>query len=221
MILNIANLVDTTELKKIKGLNAILLAGQAGNATGNIVADVVLGKSIPSGKLTDTWAASYEDYPSSKNFSHNNGDTNDEYYNDGIYVGYRYFDTFNVTPNYCFGYGKGYTDFEMEVKDVEADAKNVTVTASVKNIGDTFAGKEVVQVYYSAPEGTIEKPYQELGGFGKSDLLSPGESQTITIPSRQDPWLPTTRKKQHGYSRQERITSVSATAPEQRKWQQP
>ena len=181
LILNIANLVDTTELKKIKGLNAILLAGQAGNATGNIVADVVLGKSIPSGKLTDTWAASYEDYPSSKNFSHNNGDTNDEYYSDGIYVGYRYFDTFNVTPNYCFGYGKGYTDFEMEVKDVEADAKNVTVTASVKNIGDTFAGKEVVQVYYSAPEGTIEKPYQELGGFGKSDLISPGESQTITI----------------------------------------
>ena len=181
LILNIANLVDTTELKKIKGLNAILLAGQAGNATGNIVADVVLGKSIPSGKLTDTWAASYEDYPSSKNFSHNNGDTNDEYYSDGIYVGYRYFDTFNVTPNYCFGYGKGYTDFETEVRDVEADAKNVTVTASVKNIGDTFAGKEVVQVYYSAPDGTIEKPYQELGGFGKSDLLSPGESQTITI----------------------------------------
>ena len=68
LILNIANLVDTTELKKIKGLNAILLAGQAGNATGNIVADVVLGKSIPSGKLTDTWAASYEDYPSSKKF---------------------------------------------------------------------------------------------------------------------------------------------------------
>ena len=181
LILNIANLVDTTELKKIKGLNAILLAGQAGNATGNIVADVVLGKSIPSGKLTDTWAASYEDYPSSKNFSHNNGDTNDEYYSDGIYVGYRYFDTFNVTPNYCFGYGKGYTDFETEVRDVEADDKNVTVTASVKNIGDTFAGKEVVQVYYSAPDGTIEKPYQELGGFGKSDLLSPGESQTITI----------------------------------------
>ena len=181
LILNIANLVDTTELKKIKGLNAILLAGQAGNATGNIVADVVLGKSIPSGKLTDTWAASYEDYPSSENFSHNNGDTNDEYYSDGIYVGYRYFDTFNVTPNYCFGYGKGYTDFETEVRDVKADDKNVTVTASVKNIGDTFAGKEVVQVYYSAPDGTIEKPYQELGGFGKSDLLSPGESQTITI----------------------------------------
>ena len=109
--MNIANLVDTTELKKIKGLNAILLAGQAGNATGNIVADVVLGKSIPSGKLTDTWAASYEDYPSSKNFSHNNGDTNDEYYSDGIYVGYRYFDTFNVTPvsyTHLFGTADGF-----------------------------------------------------------------------------------------------------------------
>lgn len=81
---------------------------------------------------------------------------------------------------------------------MEADAKNVTVTASVKNIGDTFAGKEVVQVYYSAPDGTIEKPYQELGGFGKSDLLSPGESQTITIPSRRDLWLPTMRKSSMG-----------------------
>ena len=148
LILNIANLVDTTELKKIKGLNAILLAGQAGNATGNIVADVVLGKSIPSGKLTDTWAASYEDYPSSKNFSHNNGDTNDEYYSDGIYVGYRYFDTFNVTPNYCFGYGKGYTDFETEVRDVEADAKNVTVTAFD---GPNPAGNVGVQINHISP----------------------------------------------------------------------
>ena len=72
--------------------------------------DVVLGKSIPSGKLTDTWAASYEDYPSSENFSHNNGDTNDEYYSDGDYVGYCYL-TPSTSPNYCFGCGKGYTDF--------------------------------------------------------------------------------------------------------------
>lgn len=100
---------------------------------------------------------------------------------------------------------------------MEADAKNVTVTASVKNIGDTFAGKEVVQVYYSAPDGTIEKPYQELGGFGKSDLLSPGESQTITISFPTRSMASYDEKKQHGYSRQERITSVSATAPEQRK----
>lgn len=104
---------------------------------------------------------------------------------------------------------------------MEADAKNVTVTASVKNIGDAFAGKEVVQVYYSAPDGTIEKPYQELGGFGKSDLLSPGESQTITISFPTRSMASYDEKKQHGYSRQERITSVSATAPEQRKWQQP
>ena len=218
LILNIANLVDTTELKKIKGLNAILLAGQAGNATGNIVADVVLGKSIPSGKLTDTWAASYEDYPSSKNFSHNNGDTNDEYYSDGIYVGYRYFDTFNVTPNYCFGYGKGYTDFETEVRDVEADAKNVTGTAI---LGMHSPEKKSYRFTIPHRMARLRNRIRSLAASENPICSRRVSPRRLPFPSRRDLWLPTMRKKQHGYSRQERITSVSATAPEQRKWQQP
>ncbi len=181
VILNVANVMDTEVIKGIPGIDAVLLAGQAGNIGGYAVADVLLGKTIPSGKLTDTWAKRYEDYPSSENFSHNNGDVNDEYYTDGIYVGYRYFDTFNVTPSYCFGYGKTYTDFSMEVMDVQADEKAVSVTVKVTNTGSEYAGKEVVQIYYSAPEGNLEKPYQELAGFGKTGLLQPGESQELTI----------------------------------------
>ena len=156
-----------------------------------------------------------------KNFSHNNGDTNDEYYSDGIYVGYRYFDTFNVTPNYCFGYGKGYTDFETEVRDVEADAKNVTVTASVKNIGDAFAGKEVVQVTIPHRMARLRNRIRSLAASENPICSRRVSPRRLPFPSRRDLWLPTMRKKQHGYSRQERITSVSATAPEQRKWQQP
>ena len=106
---------------------------------------------------------------------------NDEYYGEGIFVGYRYFDTFNITPNYCFGYGKGYTDFSVEVCNVQADAKEIRVSVKVTNTGDQYAGREVVQVYYSAPEGALEKPYQELAGFAKTKELAPGESQELTV----------------------------------------
>ncbi len=181
VILNVANIIDTTPLKEMNGISAVLLAGQAGNIGGYAVADVLLGKTIPSGKLTDTWAKAYADYPSSASFSHNNGDVNDEYYGEGIFVGYRYFDTFNITPNYCFGYGKGYTDFSVEVCNVQADAKEIRVSVKVTNTGDQYAGREVVQVYYSAPEGALEKPYQELAGFAKTKELAPGESQELTV----------------------------------------
>lgn len=181
VILNVANIIDTTALKEIEGIGAILLAGQAGNIGGYAVADVLIGKTLPSGKLTDTWAKAYADYPSSATFSHNNGDVNDEYYEEGIFVGYRYFDTFNITPNYCFGYGKGYTDFSIETIKVQADAQEIRVSVKVTNTGTEYAGREVVQVYYSAPDNALEKPYQELAGFAKTKKLMPGESQELTI----------------------------------------
>lgn len=181
VILNVANVIDTTELKAVTGINAILLAGQAGNIGGYAVADVLLGKTIPSGKLADTWAKKYTDYLSSENFSHNNGNLDDEYYTDGIYVGYRYFDTFNVTPNYCFGYGKSYTEFSIKPLAVTANEEKIHIDVLVTNIGKKYNGKEVVQVYYSAPEGSLEKPYQELAAFGKTDTLVPGESQKLEI----------------------------------------
>lgn len=181
VVLNVANVLDTTVLRKINGINAVLLAGQAGNMSGSVVADVLLGKTVPSGKLADTWAKDYKDYASSENFSHNNGDVNDEYYTDGIYVGYRYFDTFGIEPAYCFGYGKSYTDFTIKTQSVSADEEKVSVEVLVTNTGKLYGGKEVVQIYYSAPEGALEKPYQELAAFGKTDFLAPGESQKLVI----------------------------------------
>ena len=181
VLLNVGGVIDLTALKAIEGVQAIVLVGQTGNMGGYAVADVLTAKTIPSGKLTDTWAKSYEDYPSSATFSHRDGNLDDEYYSDGIYVGYRYFDTFGVMPLYCFGYGKSYTEFEMKTINVTADEKQVKVEVEVTNIGDKYPGKEVVQVYYSAPDGIMEKPTQELAGFAKTRLLAPGEKDVVTI----------------------------------------
>lgn len=181
VLLNVGGVIDLTALKAIEGVQAIMLVGQTGNMGGYAVADVLTAKTIPSGKLTDTWARSYEDYPSSATFSHRDGNLDDEYYSDGIYVGYRYFDTFGVMPLYCFGYGKSYTEFEIKTMNVTADEKQVQVEVEVTNIGDKYPGKEVVQVYYSAPDGIMEKPTQELAGFAKTKLLVPGEKDVVTI----------------------------------------
>ena len=155
VLLNVGGVIDLTSLKEIEGVQAIMLVGQTGNMGGYAVADVLTAKTIPSGKLTDTWAKSYEDYPSSATFSHRDRNLDDEYYSDGIYVGYRYFDTFGVMPLYCFGYGKSYTEFEIKTMNVTADEKQVQVEVEVTNIGDKYPGKEVVQVYYSAPDGIM------------------------------------------------------------------
>ena len=118
LVLNIGGVIDMSEIKAVSGINAVLLMSQLGNIGGDALADVLLGKVNPSGKLTDTWAKQYSDYPSSEGFSHNDGDVNDEYYTEGIYVGYRYFDTFGVEPLYPFGYGKSYTDFSVRPEAV-------------------------------------------------------------------------------------------------------
>ena len=181
VLLNIGGIIDTKPFRAIEGINAVVLSGQMGNITGITVADLLSGKGIPSGKLTDTWAENYSDYPSSEGFSHNDGDVCDEYYTEGIFVGYRYFDTFNVTPAYEFGYGKSYTDFSVETQNVTVEGPIVTVTAKVTNIGTEYPGKEVVQVYVSAPEKGPVKPYQELRGFKKTKMLAPGESEVLQI----------------------------------------
>ena len=181
VLLNVGGIMDTSEIRQIPGINAILLMSQAGAAGGDAVVDVLTGKVNPCGKLTSTWANQYSDYSSSMEFSHNNGNLDDAYYTEGIYVGYRYFDSFNVPPAYCFGYGKSYTEFQVETTSVKADVKLITLEIKVTNIGNSCAGKEVVQVYYSAPSGKLEKPYQELVAFVKTKLLQPKDSQNITI----------------------------------------
>lgn len=181
VVLNTGGVIDTKFLRSLKGINAILLMSQAGNIGGYALADVLLGKETPGGRLTATWAENYLDYPGAATFSHMNGDTDEEYYQEGIYVGYRYFDTFNVTPAYPFGYGLSYTDFAVNTNQVVLEKNQVKLSVTVKNTGDTHSGREVVQVYYSAPAGRLEKPYQELAAFAKTKELAPGETQNLQI----------------------------------------
>ena len=181
VILNVGGVMDTKFFHTLPNLGALLLMSQAGNITGYALADVLSGKSDPNGHLTTTWAENYTDYPSSASFSHMNGDTDDEYYNEGIYVGYRYFDTFNVTPAYPFGYGGSYASFEITGCAAELSGDQVIVKTGVKNVSAERSGKEAVQVYYSAPAGNLEKPYQELAGFAKTKELAPGEEECLTI----------------------------------------
>ena len=181
VLLNVGGVVDTKFFSEIEGVDGLVLMSQAGMEGGNALADILTGKTTPSGKLTDTWAKNYSDYPAATTIGDNDGDNKQEDYKEGIYVGYRYFDTFNITPAYEFGYGKSYTSFDVEPLTVAADETNVSVTVNVTNTGDTYSGKEVVEVYFSAPDGSIEKPYQELAGFAKTDNLAPGESQKLTV----------------------------------------
>lgn len=182
VVLNVGGIMDTKFYNEINGLDAMLLMGQAGQEGGNALLDVLTGAVTPSGKLADTWAENYSDYPASDTFANADRNVKKEVYNEGIYVGYRYFDTFNIKPKYEFGYGLSYTDFKIETQSVTADADKVTVKVKVTNTGSTYSGKEIVQVYYSAPDSAeAEKEYQELGGFAKTDELAPGESQILTI----------------------------------------
>ena len=181
VVLNVGGIIDTKFFDEIDGLDSMLLMSQAGMTGGDALVEVLNGTVNPSGKLTDTWAKNYSDYPAATTIGDNDGDNKQEDYKEGIYVGYRYFDTFNITPAYEFGYGKSYTSFDVEPLTVAADENNVSVTVNVTNTGDTYSGKEVVEVYFSAPDGSIEKPYQELAGFAKTDNLAPGESQKLTV----------------------------------------
>ena len=175
--------------------DAILVAWQPGEEGGNAVADVLTGKANPSGRLTMTWPIAAADHPSTANFPQQS-----DYYGltdalmtgqevkgitysnheEGIYVGYRYFDTFDRPVAYPFGYGMSYTTFAMSGLKVSRRGDQVVVSVTVKNTG-RVAGKQVAQVYVRAPKGTIEQPSKELKAFGKTRQLAPGESQTLTM----------------------------------------
>ena len=181
VVLNIGGVMQLTELKAVSGVDAIVLMSQLGNLGGNALVDLLTGEVNPSGKLSDTWARDYQDYPSAATFSHNNGNVDDEYYNEGIYVGYRYFDSFGVKPLYPFGYGLSYTNFSVEPLKVEQKGDKILVSAKVKNNGSQYAGKEVVQVYLSKPQSSLDNPYQELVAFKKTLDLKPGEDAVLEL----------------------------------------
>ena len=197
VVLNIGGVIETASWKHIP--DAILLAWTPGQEGGLAVADILCGKANPSGKLPMTFPVSYLDIPSSHNFPYNyknvqsgmwdflwggpkrqKKDVDYTEYAEGIYVGYRYFQTADVPVSYPFGYGKSYTTFEYSKPVVKATADGFTATITVKNTG-SVAGKEAVQLYVTAPAGGLEKPAFELKGFAKTKTLAPGEAQTLTI----------------------------------------
>ena len=180
VVLNVGGMVDTSWFIDDEKLPAVLLAWQGGMEGGLAMADILMGKVSPSGKLSDTFAGSLDDYPSTANF-HESPDYVE--YTDDIYVGYRYFETLKGAKekvNYPFGYGLSYTEFSIEpIWSGEKDG-TIYVTAEITNTG-AFPGKEVVQLYYGAPQGLLGKPARVLGAFEKTKELKPGETETLVL----------------------------------------
>ncbi|WP_202812477.1 MULTISPECIES: glycoside hydrolase family 3 protein [Lacticaseibacillus] len=173
LVLNVGGLVDIAEVAD--QVPAILLLSQLGTETGHALADVLLGKAYPSGKLTMTWAP-ISDYASTANF----GDPDNTEYREGIYVGYRYFDSVNLKPDYPFGFGLGYTSFMIQTQQVTLKDDQAILKVHVQNTGNR-AGKEVIQVYASAPAGELDQPYQELVTYSKTPELAPGAAVDMTL----------------------------------------
>jgi beta-glucosidase len=197
VILNIGGVIETVSWRDLP--DAILLAWQPGQEAGNSIADVISGKMDPSGKLAVTFPVKYQDVSSAKNFpgielidpnapkdtgsfSFMRGKPAEVVYEEGIYVGYRYYDTYDVPAAYEFGYGLSYTHFDYGNLKLSSKnfADNLTVSVDVKNSGKV-PGKEVVEVYLSAPKEKLDKPEKELKTFAKTKLLKPGESQTLSF----------------------------------------
>ncbi|AJS60854.1 glycoside hydrolase family 3 C-terminal domain-containing protein [Paenibacillus sp. IHBB 10380] len=185
VVLNVSNIIDMSWMYDegyVHPIPCVIYAWQGGMEGGNAIADVLVGEVTPSGKLTDTIAFSIEDYPSTQNY----GNELNNVYQEDIYVGYRYFETFRRDKvQFEFGYGLSYTQFEIECEEAKLTLKegeqSVEIGLTVKNIGTTYAGKEVVQVYYEAPQGKLGQPAKVLAAFGKTKALQPGESQRLTV----------------------------------------
>ena len=182
LILNAGGPVELTEiLEQTHNIKGILYISQLGQEGGDALADVLLGKEVPSGKLTTTWARHYEDYPSSEEYGYLNGNLEKEEYKEGIFVGYRYFDSFGKKPLFPFGFGLSYTSFEIKCCGLKIEESKIRTEVQVTNTGNKYAGKEVVQIYTTFPRTDFEKEYKRLVGFAKTRLLQPGETQTLII----------------------------------------
>lgn len=178
LILNISATVDLSFIEQFSKIKAVLLTYLSGMEIGTAIADVLCGDVNPSGRLVDTIAYNYSDYPTSDCFDYNTRYTE---YKEDIYVGYRYFETFaKDRVLYPFGYGLSYTQFQFEDCEHIVDEDNVKVSLRVKNIGNVV-GREVVQIYVKAPEGDLPKPKIELKGFVKTETLNPGDTQKVSV----------------------------------------
>ncbi len=178
LVLNVGGVVDLSPIAE--QVANILVLSQTGISIGDAFADVLLGKAYPSGKLASTWAA-WADYCQVGDF----GLKDDTRYREGIYVGYRYFDSIEKMPLFPFGHGLGYTTFQLSAETFSVDGPTVSVSAKIKNTGKC-SGKEVVQLYVSMPPGKLDQPYQVLAAFAKTRELQGGEEQILTLDFSMD-----------------------------------
>ena len=176
LVLNVGGPVDLSPVAE--RVEDILLLSQLGDETGGILADILMGAAYPSGKLTTSWASPETICPQAEF-----GQPEDTHYREGIYVGYRYYDSVEAQPLFPFGYGLGYGDFRVEPVGVTLAGEQVTAYADVRNTG-AFPGKEVAQLYLSAPWGELDQPYQALAAFAKTRELNPGESCRVELSFR-------------------------------------
>ncbi len=180
VLFNVGTMIDTSWMEKRKEIEAVLMLWQGGMEGGLATADILVGDENPSGKLVDTYARTFEDYPSSEEFHES-----DEYakYTEDIFVGYRYFETIPGKKDrviYPFGYGLSYTTFEISNIAACDNGKKIFVSADVTNTGE-YAGKEVLQLYYEAPVGKITKPTRELCAFIKTEIIEPGDTHSVIL----------------------------------------
>ncbi|MBO4872586.1 MAG: glycoside hydrolase family 3 C-terminal domain-containing protein [Lachnospiraceae bacterium] len=172
LVLNVGGPVDLSEIPQVRN---ILLLSQLGVETGTALAQILLGQANPSGHLTTSWSA-WEDYPRIGDF----GDRNDTHYREGIYVGYRYFDSIGKKALFPFGFGLSYTSFARRLQSVRREGTRILLTVTVKNTG-RLAGREVLQLYLSLPQGRLDQPFQKLAAFEKTDELEPGAEETLSL----------------------------------------
>lgn len=188
LVLNAGGPVELTDLlAEYRHPLAVLQISQPGQQGGEAVADILLGKAVPEGKLTATWAKRYADYPCADTFGACNGDLEKEDYAEGLYVGYRWFDSFGIEPLFGFGHGLSYTTFSTAFTALRLGDHGVEVDLTVTNTGDRFTGREVAQLYAACPQTGTAREYRRLAGFSKTRPLAPGESQTVTVavPAKQ------------------------------------
>jgi len=182
VVLNVSNIIDMSWMDHNDHITSVLYAWHGGMEGGNALADIISGDVTPSGKLSDTLAYTIEDYPSYKNFD----EETELFYQEDIYLGYRYFETFNKkSVRYPFGFGLSYTNFEIKCIDSLVQGHGietkVEVQLAITNTGEDYSGKEVVQLYLEAPQGKLGRPSRTLVGFGKTKLLEPGASDLLNI----------------------------------------
>lgn len=181
LVINSGGIIDLSPIDTIENIKAILYFGQAGMEGGSALADLLTGEVTPSGKLSDTWAHNYFDYPSAETYSHFKKDLSFENYYEGIYVGYRYFDACKKTPRYEFGFGLSYTTFTHQLEKMRVNGSKVELGVRVKNIGNQYSGKEVLQVYISKPSLKYDTEPRSLVAFAKTKLLNCLEDEVLDL----------------------------------------